>query len=505
MDTSHPTLKRAPSRNLLVLFTVLLMLLVFVRDATILRAFGYVFTGDSGVYITFQSVSRTAPYPLMNFLVASATNPAAIIWLQIVITALAVGAIVYTIGKLDWILAVGVGILLLLDFNWAANSKVIGTEAPFTSFWILSLACLVNHFQRRNSLTRTTLALAGALYAWAAFLRPTTFYLVIPLVLLYLWFTHSWRKTAWVAGGAAVVIGCFAVFSITQNGQFKVIGGTGAYNALALFYHHLYSPNNGPVSQELSRALQNCPPNYEALDDYVSHTMSACLGQAGWNDDVIADKVNKAYLESITHDPAGYALLMTRKTASYLAYPTGRVVLQGFLWNGNSVCQAYSWCAKEIADGQQYPELQTAVNNVIDTFTRATVFLVQVHLALLALISGTGIQAVYSALWPQQTILPAIVANYSLLIIGAWVVLIGFLLLSSRSWARLLVVGCTLLICAVLLSSSIANGTLQGRFVMVLSPFYGILSLLAVKNIVVLTFKFLGVRIGTRMIPLRSR
>src|SRR5713101_1026704 len=82
----------------------------------------------------------TLPYKFMNAITNSAANPLPLIWLQIIIGALAVGAIVYVISCKDVALALSVGLVLATDLLWGSHNRTLLTEGPFISFHLLVLA-----------------------------------------------------------------------------------------------------------------------------------------------------------------------------------------------------------------------------------------------------------------------------------------------------------------------------------------------------------------------------
>src|SRR5712691_3839542 len=141
----------------------------------------------------------TLPYKLMHAITNSAANPFPLIWLQIIIGALAVAVIVYVISCKDVTLAIGVGLVLATDLLWGTQNRIILTEGPFTSFHVLALACLLYHYDHRSSVGAWKLFLAGVFYGWTFLFRPANMLLVIFIPPIYLCLTRSWRKMAWVS------------------------------------------------------------------------------------------------------------------------------------------------------------------------------------------------------------------------------------------------------------------------------------------------------------------
>jgi dolichyl-phosphate-mannose--protein O-mannosyl transferase len=131
----------------------------------------------------------TLPYKLMHAITNSIANPLSLIWLQIIIGALAVGVMVYVISREDVALALSVGLLLATDLLWGSLNRMLLTEGPFISFHLLAMAWLLSHYDRRSSVRTRELLLAGLFYGWTFLFRPC-----VGLAPPSWARTHRWRR-----------------------------------------------------------------------------------------------------------------------------------------------------------------------------------------------------------------------------------------------------------------------------------------------------------------------
>ncbi|MGW8251902.1 MAG: hypothetical protein ACWGO1_14770, partial [Anaerolineales bacterium] len=210
-------------------------LIVFLRGALIVWAFSFGFYRDSNLYINlgrtlfqkggpFSSGVVTFPFPFLNAITASAGNPLRLVWLQVLIGALAVGCLVYVLAKINPTLGLVIGALLAIDLVWGAINRNVMTEGLFVSFNILSLAFLVSHYDRRGSVSTWEVFLVGLLYGWTFIFRPSSLFLTFLIIPLYLWFTRSWRKTAAVSGGMLAIYLLLGAFNLWSSGEFRIMG-----------------------------------------------------------------------------------------------------------------------------------------------------------------------------------------------------------------------------------------------------------------------------------------
>jgi hypothetical protein len=281
----------------------------FIRDAVLFRTYGFYVHPDSASYLD-GSWLRSRPYPVMAWLTDAIDHPRILIWLQLLIGAIAIAALVWVIWRNNRVLAVVVGIVFLLDINWATMDRVILSEGPFMSFSILSLAALGYLYERRARLHPVALLMAGVLFAWTCTIRPSNMYLLLPIAAAYLLFTRSLRMTAWLSTGMIVLLLASAWLTVAQTGKFRISGGTGYFVAFPLFSYHLFSPSNGPASAQIDHAIKICDPNVDyskvvilTSNQYLWGDFFGCLSKQGWSDDRVDQTFSEAYVEAIRAHP----------------------------------------------------------------------------------------------------------------------------------------------------------------------------------------------------------
>ena len=101
------------------------------------------------------------------------------------------------------------------------------------------------------------------LYGWTFIFRPSSLFLTLLIVPLYLWFTRSVRKTASVTSGMLVIYLVLGAFNLWNSGEFRLMGQSGYYTGSPLFVYRLFSTENGPASQQLGSQLESCLPGVD--------------------------------------------------------------------------------------------------------------------------------------------------------------------------------------------------------------------------------------------------
>jgi hypothetical protein len=461
-----------PARILAITFTVL----VFLRGALIVWAFSFGYYRDSNLYVNlgktlfqrggpFSSGVVTFPYPFFNAITNSSGNPLVLIWLQILIGALAVGWLVYVLTKINPILAVVIGLLLVIDLVWGAINRNVMTEGLFVSFNILSLAFLVNHYGRRKTISMGELFLVGLLYGWTFIFRPSNLFLTFLIIPLYLWLTYSWRKTAAVSAGMLAIYLVLGLFNLWNSGEFRIMGQTGYYTGSPLFVYRLFATENGPASQQLGDYLSGCMPDIDysnAMEPTAGGAKNnevlygqflPCLASNGLSLDQTSDLITRAYVESIKSRPLFYTAVLIREGTTFLKYNVPYILRFYLKPEQNNRCDDYAWCENirqsRYSWGASLPFTRL--------YERAATKLFQIHLLLIQPLN---------LLFPKNSNLP---------FLAAWLVLIFFLLLATRNSTRFLVIACLLFIHYLILSVISGYGFLE-RYASILTPFYIILS-----------------------------
>ena len=120
------------SRKSALIIAVIFAVLIMLRDAFIVWGFYFGFYGDSNLYVklgrtlfqkssTFSSGIVSFPYPFFNAITYSSSNPLNLVWLQIVIGAVAAGVLVYVVARKNPTLSVVIGIFFVFDFVWGGG------------------------------------------------------------------------------------------------------------------------------------------------------------------------------------------------------------------------------------------------------------------------------------------------------------------------------------------------------------------------------------------------
>jgi hypothetical protein len=451
-------------------------LLVFMRGALIVWAFSFGFYRDSNLYVNlgnslfqkggpFSSGVVTFPYPFFNAVTDSASNPLILVWLQVLIGALAVGWLVYVLAKINPTLALVIGLLLTIDLVWGAINRNVMTEGLFVSFNILSLAFLVSHYERRGAISMWELFLVGLLYGWTFIFRPSSLFLTFLIIPLYLWFTRSWRKTAAVSGGMLAMYLVLGLFNLWSGGEFRLMGQSGYYTGSPLFVYRLFTPENGSASQQLDDYLSGCMPDvdYSNLmepaaggtknNEVLYGQILPCLTSYGLSLDQTSDLITQAYVEGIKTRPIYYAAVLIREGTTFLKYNVPYILRFYLKPEQNNRCSDYDWC-ENIRQGRYSWGAGLPFARL---YERAATKLFQIHLLLIQ---------------PLNLVLPQ---NSNLPFLAAWLIFIAFLLLATRGSTRFLVIACLLFIHYLILSVISGYGFLE-RYASILTPFYIILS-----------------------------
>jgi len=299
----------SPSR-VAILVAALFGLASFVRDAILLWRFGFYTFPDTQGYLKGDAF-RSRPYPVMAWLTNAIHHPENLVWLQLVMGAVATATLVWVVWRSSRKLAAAIGTLFILDIGWATNNRQLLSEGAFVSFSVLTLAVFGYQYEKRRQLRPLALVLAGCLFAWTCTIRPSNVYLLIPIAGAYLVFTRSWSKTAWLSAGMTVLLLASAWLTLVQAGRFRVGGPTGYFVSFPLFSYQVFSPANGAASVQIDNALRACDPDpgYSKIsiatsNQYLWGEYFGCLhNEQGWSDDRIDQTFTAAYVEAIRAHP----------------------------------------------------------------------------------------------------------------------------------------------------------------------------------------------------------
>lgn len=458
-------------------------LLALLRGALVLWMFSFGYYRDSNLYVSlgeslfqkggpFSAGIVTFPYPFLNWLALSSVNPLALVWLQILVGALAAGFLVYVVAKSHPLLAVVTGALLSIDFIWGAINRNVMTEGLFVSLNMLSLAFLVSHYDKRKSVSAWELFAVGLLYGWTFIFRPSSLFLTILIVPLYLWLTRSWRKTAAVTGGMLAIYLALGLFNLWSSSEFRLMGQSGYYTGSPLFVYRLFSTENGPASEQLGGYLSACMPGVDYANlmeptaggqknnDILYGQFIPCVRSNDLSLDQTSDLMTQAYVEAIRSRPLFYSSALIREATTFLKYNVPYILRFYLKPELNNRCSDYAWC-----ENIRQARYSWGVNlPFVRLYERGATKLFQVHLLLIQPLS---------LFFPKNSDAP---------FLAAWILLVVFLLLTTRGSQRFLVLACLLFVHYLILSVISGYGFLE-RYASILSPFYIILSAAALVTI----------------------
>jgi hypothetical protein len=471
------------SRKSAFIFALIFAVLIVLRDAIIVWGFSFGYYGDSNLYVSlgqtlfqksgsFSSGIVSFPYPFLNTITSSSSNPLNLVWLQIFIGALAAGALIYVVARKNPVISVAIGIIFLFDFVWGAVNRNILTEGLYVSFHVLSLALLLSHYDRRETVSSWELLAAGVFYGWAFIFRPSSLFLTLLIVPIYFWLTRSLRKTGFLTAGFLVIYLAMGYFNLWSSGEFRIMSQSGYYTASPLFVYRLFSPDNGPASQEIDKAFSECFPDLDyanAMDttaggdknnDILYRIFLPCLNESGLNLDQISDLYTQAYIEGIFKRPIYYGRVLMREGLTVIKYNAPLILRMYLKPEFNNRCEDYAWC-------ENIRESRMSWTNkllVVPIYERVATKLMQLYLLPLRPLS---------LIFGNDKYLP---------VATAWILVMGFLLIATRGRIRFMVVITLLFLLYIILSIISGYGFLP-RYVSVLTPYYSILSATAIVTL----------------------
>ncbi len=216
---------------------------------------------DTSVPLAFRW--RTFPYSVIPFLGQANDNAFGTLFLHGLLSAVAVGAIVYVLGRRNRVLSAAVGLFLASDPVWLGANRYVMTEGPTVSYLLLALALLIHHQSRGRHLKKGGLLLAGAFYAWALYVRAANLPLMLVIVLFYIVVVHKPAKLLYLVSGMFMMLAVFIVFNGWRY-QLPTLTSNSAVNYDGtLFVSGLYDPHAGNVSRLWDGRVRMCFPQID--------------------------------------------------------------------------------------------------------------------------------------------------------------------------------------------------------------------------------------------------
>jgi hypothetical protein len=464
----------AHSRRSRLLIALLCMGIALARDIVLFQTYSVAVFPDSASYVQGGNAlfsagasqglpMRIFPYLMINAVAQSSVSPLPLLILQAMIGALAIGLLAYVLTYKHLWFGAATGILLALNLPWGTYNRSILTESAFTSFHVLCFALVIWHSQRRHTLSLGELFLFGALCGWTFLFRGTGLPLIIPVLLVYYFLTRTWVKPLAILAGFTIFLLGVAAFNQWRYGEFGLVGPQQGTLASALFSYHLFSPENGPVSQEMDAALRSCM-GYIDYDDvprfssnFIFHHFGRCLDPL-WGVEQVTAATSKSLVELIRQRPFEFARTLIEEagnglaiasnsefyTVSYLATAPERYLRCGRPYR--------TWC-KDFPKADPPPE-----RPILTDLNHALTYPNQIYLAVEQISSRSSV-----------------------------VMLFAFLMLSSFLWMstndKFIVVICVGFVFYQLLTVSVAH-VFFPRYGVVLGSFFTVLSVMAIGGAV---------------------
>lgn len=349
------------------------------RDSMLLATYGINYSYDSLGYINlgkdffniipeYLNHWRTIPYVLVNAVFSPWVNPYPLIIFQIGVSAIASSSLTYVIFKRNASIGLGIACLLVINIVWGSVNLAIASESTFISFHIICLVVLINHFDPLGVKYRPVdLFLSGLLYAWTLTIRPTSFFLIPVIIIVYCCAFHLGRRRFFVILGLTAFLFASATFNLVRFGDFSLVRSTGIAYAFPLFVYDGVNSKNGPASATIAKAFENCeiqeprlPPSINESNAFVWSRAETCVGRVSTNLPSRYSLYRQAYIEFITNEPITYLKIVIEQCARCIAFPVNELSSFFLLrWqdqiNAPGVCP-FEWCARIFGTPARKPE-----------------------------------------------------------------------------------------------------------------------------------------------------
>lgn len=473
-----------------------------IRDITLSSTYYFLYETDAVGYFRYARfmfdpsisdipIARTLNYPLVINLLLFPFNSALpvnadsfwrVVHVQIIVAAFAAGLLTYVLAKRDRALAVLAGIILATDIVWGAYQRWIFTESLTMSFLVISFAVIISHFARAQRLRTAELLAAGLLFGWTLTLRASNLYFAAAIVVIYLLFTRSIRKTTLVTVGIGLFLVAASLFNLWRFDAFRLSGQQGFFLGWPALGYQLYAPDNGPLSAQFTQEVAACHPDLDLTGipaDFVNWVIWQQIIPCYDNDlDVVTERFSAIFGEAFRRRPLDYLTTVARENVMLLAYPirpTTPFVLQTTIEMFRDplrppVCTdtPASWCNPRPYPRDTHDPLLVAFANVSNV-------LVQPYLLLAPpgdLPPGRT-EELYRYLAPPLTQPPAMIPAAL-----GWFAMLGFTLLNTRGLRRFVVLVSAALVHYVILvvTAAMVYDVLNTRLLTAASPFFGLIA-----------------------------
>ena len=336
------------------------------RDAFLLWGFGMNHSYDSYGYIhlgkeyvdpslTPNFYIRTLPYLIMNGITGSSYNPYPLMWLQFVLGAFSVGYFTFASANKNVKYSYLVGLFLSFDLGWGALNRVIHPEGPLASLYLITIAILLRHYDRKTALKPCELILAGMFFGWTFTFRSNGTPIILLMPILYFLMTHSWKKSLWIISGSIIFLLLCMGINQYKVGHFSLTAPSGRFLMVPVFYNHLFSPNDGPASNELASYWQETFPGkgydfvtVDSAQGNLTALFDTITQKHGFSNAQVSNFYTRVYVEQIIHHPFVFAKKLLSELGYFLALPpSGNAYYALTPWYSQftapQIC-AWDWC-----------------------------------------------------------------------------------------------------------------------------------------------------------------
>lgn len=484
----------------------LFALLLLLRNLWLYWQYSYAFYPDSNLYVHagkefFSRWNIPAvvmfPYPLLNAITRSSSSPALLMWTQIVFSSLAGGLLVFWLARSSRLLAGLVGVLLVADIAWGANTRALMTDGIFGTLHFWGIGLLFWHHQRRFQLPLWEAVLAGVFYGLAVCMRPSHIFLALLIPPVYGWLARSWKKALAVALGLVVIFLIVVLINWKGTQKFYVIASSGGYSgdfiAYPLMVNRLYSAGNGPASQTIYQYLNTCYPGMDyrevvdrsesmAIDtvnnmDFFVRQVFPCITEQKTIHSDTRNLFARAYVEALFRQPLPFVGMVVRESALFLNYNNPYVI--NWLLNPaqNYGCTNLTWC-DQIGVSRDAISSSSAL---VQLYQKAATKILQIYLAPMGLLNRV---------FPE---------NLTLSIMLSWWTVTILTLALSKGSVRILFAATSLVILYTTLVVVVGFGFTE-RYPAMLSPIQAVYS-----GVVWYTFARVGITfLCSRLFPNRT-
>ncbi len=220
----------------------------------------YFFYAERLAGLDIPNLAQLTPplYPILILLSYKWLGSAyVLVIVQLLMSAAIVPLYFDAVRQVDGRLALAVGLVVLFDFQTAVMFNFLSTEPLYLFLLALSFDLFMRSVQTGAAYRLN--GAAGISVALLQYTRAVARFIMLPLLLLHLWRGRSGRRTLIFAGGFAVSL---LVYSLFSQALFKQVEGisSSSYMITGIAAKNLdwLRPENGPATVEFSDLVDAC-------------------------------------------------------------------------------------------------------------------------------------------------------------------------------------------------------------------------------------------------------